>query len=387
MFDQLAEHQRTQKKIRLLLNNGNCVGTVQGIDDDRESDARDYFKDIIKCSLDVIPDYHFSDLDNPHDWIIVDDKPLNQWKESELYEYADKAKFGDVLSATTKEDDNVRKGRDITADKFIVKQCLIYKIKQIWLLIFNENVTVKPYKINVYKKGDFFLSHADSPEDGLIGTTLIDVSNEPGKSFRIDGNKWNSLGSNTCSFYADIQHEVKPIKNDYRVTIAFKIYSNQENNFKLELISNTDQIKNFGILLKHGYSYKDNTMKGVDRIICENLYELGWKFDIVPVVVQETVVKKCDYNLAMYDDFDGNLSIYVSPEEIIEKHSPNKWNKLISEWHNSRKLRDDIPFIVLNNGYRWDYNVETGVFIGNTHDGLQLSTTYLNKALIVYKSM
>lgn len=99
-------------------------------------------------------------------------------------------------------------------------------------------------------------------------------------------------------------------------------------------------------------------------------------------MVKDTTYHYCEW---IYDDLEGNLEIYVAPEEIIEKVSPNEWHKQIQEWTSSRQLTKEIPFIVLNHGYRWNYSVKKEIFVGNQHSGIQLDATYLNKALIVHK--
>lgn len=79
----------------------------------------------------------------------------------------------------------------------------------------HEKVRAVPYKINVYRRGDFLIAHADSPEEKLIGTTLIDLSKRHNSSFRVDNKKWKTRENNTCSFYANLIHEVTPVENDF----------------------------------------------------------------------------------------------------------------------------------------------------------------------------
>lgn len=390
MLSQIIEKRNDlENKINNFKKADFIIGSIFITDNDhrQDYDVREIFDKEIKVNIKDTPSYFFTYIPIKKDKILVASKPYNEWKNYELYEYAKKAEFGDIIRGVTRSDETIRKGRDIT--DFKVDNIIINDIKKQWKDI-GEIVHVIPYKINIYKKDDFFVKHTDSPEKNLIGTTLIDISDQIDQSFVIENKVWNTRKYNTCSFYSDIEHEVKPVRNNYRITISFKIYS--ENNIATdnnvnELLKETEGIDKFGILLKHGYSYVDNTVKGVDSVLCKMLNKLGWKYEFIPVLVREKIVKDtCHQYEKIDDDLEGNIKIYAVPEEIIENYPPDKWQEQILQSKIYKEVNSNIPFIMLDKGYKWNYRVKTGVFIGNNHSGIAFNSTYLNKALVVSKN-
>ncbi len=394
MFSQLtSQHKKLNDDVNHMKKVGIMIGHVrndynQYVDSDSESELS---SDLINLEISDQQDYLVSQIDDTGSKIKLCGKDFYYWTENDIYEYAEKAKFGDILKSKTIQDDQIRKGRDLSATEISVDPSLLCEIEQIWL-DFGHIVKVEPYKLNVYKRGDFFLKHSDSPEENLIGTTLIDLSKDFNQSFNIHDEIWDTILGNTCSFYSDIIHEVKPVVIDYRITISFKIFlrdklylqSKKESVLLKKLKQSTQNFSEFILLLQHGYSYFDQNMKGIDCVISHLLKQLGYQYQIVSVIVYEHLLRD---ELDVYSHPEGDLKIYAINENIILNYPPDQWLSKALEWQQTMNLNNKtMPILILNKGYQWNYVEKTGAYIGNQHTGFSLDATYLNKALIVSKS-
>ena len=132
----------------------------------------------------------------------------------------------------------------------------------------------------IYQEGDFFLPHKDSEkEDGMFATLIISLpSNHTGGELmvRFEGKEEVIEFAPSASdykipyaaFYADCEHEVKPVTSGYRVNLVYnlvqkagnKIYSPQ---FSEQIADLTGLIKSMeasfenkpkAILLDHQYT-------------------------------------------------------------------------------------------------------------------------------------
>lgn len=101
--------------------------------------------------------------------------------------------------------------------------------------IADYDVIASLYKMLVYGEGDFFLSHKDSEkEKGMFGTLIVALpSRHTGGELliRFDGKEENvdfaGESSNFkmpyAAFYADCEHEIKPITSGYRVCLVYNL--------------------------------------------------------------------------------------------------------------------------------------------------------------------
>lgn len=166
--------------------------------------------------------------------------PINELQAKVLIQKAGKAPFG--KGSETIFDDTVRKAREIDADKLSFKgsawerflQSVLEKIKP-QLGIENYEVEARLYKMLIYEKGDFFLSHKDTEkEKGMFGTLIIGLpSTHTGGELiiRFDGEeevvRFAGPASNhqipCTAFYADCEHEVRPLTSGYRVCLVYNL--------------------------------------------------------------------------------------------------------------------------------------------------------------------
>src|SRR5690349_4783857 len=109
-------------------------------------------------------------------------------------------------------------------------------------------VSLKFHKMNIYKKGGFFLPHVDTPTNTglMIGTLLIVLPTRySGGEFIVEHKTLNrsfnaqssispgGFGSLAwCAFYSDCRHQVKPVTDGVRMTLTYDILA-QETETKL----------------------------------------------------------------------------------------------------------------------------------------------------------
>jgi 2OG-Fe(II) oxygenase superfamily len=101
--------------------------------------------------------------------------------------------------------------------------------------IADYTVEAKLYKLLVYEKGDFFLTHKDTEkENNMFGTLIVSLpsTHQGGELFvrfegeekMVDFSKESHTGKIAfASFYADCDHEVKPLTDGYRVVLVYNL--------------------------------------------------------------------------------------------------------------------------------------------------------------------
>lgn len=96
------------------------------------------------------------------------------------------------------------------------------------------NVKTELYKLLLYEKGSFFKRHKDSEKaPGMIGTLSICLPSRheggevhlshAGKDRIIDTSKNNLFDISALAWYADVTHEIKPIRNGHRLVLIYSI--------------------------------------------------------------------------------------------------------------------------------------------------------------------
>ena len=166
--------------------------------------------------------------------------PINVAQIKEMIKVARHAPFG--KGSKTVLDKTVRSAWEIDAGqiKFINKgwgkfvESIVEKIRPA-LGLEGLQVSANFYKLLIYEKGDFFLAHRDSEkEGGMFGTLIIGLpSRHTGGELcvRFDGRQEMIDFSEPASqyqipfaaFYADCEHEIKPVKSGYRVCLVYNL--------------------------------------------------------------------------------------------------------------------------------------------------------------------
>lgn len=166
--------------------------------------------------------------------------PLNPIQAKEIIKLAKKAPFG--KGSLTITDTSVRSAWEVDAnqlsfqneewEKFLGK--ILKKVKK-GLGIGKQKVQANLYKMLLYEKGDFFLPHQDSEkEKGMFATLVVGLpsAHAGGELYvRFDGRE-NSIDFSSAAssyeipfaaFYADCEHEIKPVTSGYRICLVYNL--------------------------------------------------------------------------------------------------------------------------------------------------------------------
>ena len=235
--------------------------------------------------------------------------------------------------------------------KFIEK--LLIKVGE-GLGLENSNISSSLYKLLLYEKDSFFKKHKDSEkEDGMFGTLTICLPSTfeggelnvyfDGKQTTIDFSKTSKYKISFAAFYADCDHEIKPISSGFKLSLVYNLIIDKSfDNIKLaknsyyvnqisELLkSNIDEFnsKPKVYLLDHQYTpanFGESTLKLRDKQIvqtlCEAAKNAGYYAKLCLLTHYKTGALESD------DDYYRNYSINGSETsdgtmgEVYEEYS------------------------------------------------------------------
>ncbi|EFE43731.1 hypothetical protein TRV_01479 [Trichophyton verrucosum HKI 0517] len=188
------------------------------------------------------------------------------------------------------------------------------------------SIRADPYKLLIYEKDAFFLSHQDSPKaDGMFATLVVClptkheggeiVLNHRGKSMQFKTSTTSMAGFSYAAWYSDVFHEIKPITSGHRLVLTYNLILEGTDNVPSAPSSESSALRNvlkfwepraedegpYLLLYKLSHMYTDSSlsfqsMKGTDRprmaelqTACE---ELG--FNLYLGNVEREVRGSCD---------------------------------------------------------------------------------------------
>lgn len=202
--------------------------------------------------------------------------PVNEVQAKSLINKAHRAPFG--KGTKTILDDKVRRGWEIDAsdltftakgwDGFLDK--VLDQVKPD-LGIEDYTISVSLYKMLIYEEDDFFLPHKDTEkEKGMFGTLLIALPSKhsggelmvrfDGKEKRVDfSGAASHFKMPYAAFYADCEHEVKPVTSGYRICLVYNLIQ-QETKKKVTIEPLGTHVNKFvGILHQDKYDPEQPT--------------------------------------------------------------------------------------------------------------------------------
>lgn len=267
--------------------------------------------------------------------------PVNERQAKALIQVAHKAPFG--KGSQTIVNETVRSAWEIDSEKLqfqgngwsdLVNRILA-NIKPD-LGIEDFEIEAHLYKMLIYEKGDFFLTHRDSEkEKGMFGTLIIGLpSRHSGGELliRFDGEEKsvhfddsvNDYKIPYVAFYADCEHEVIPLVDGYRVCLVYNLVQKSiDRKIQFEAVSGhalrLSDIMRKGILSKqffpgivllgHQYTPENfslNHLKLNDRPRAEALMRAA---DAAGYYVKMCLVTSYQSGIPKYDNYDWDEEI------------------------------------------------------------------------------
>jgi len=294
--------------------------------------------------------------------------PINDAQAKELIQQAHKAPYG--KGHETVLDDTVRSTWEIDADKLSFKgnqwEDVINKIiKKIKPELGLEDYTISAhlYKMLIYEKGDFFLMHKDSEkEKGMFGTLVISLpSTYTGGELVVRFEDEEAVADYTASsnnydigyaaFYADCDHEVKPVTSGYRIRLTYNLVQ-QKSAGKLQPFSLDTYVKKLVpvlrkqqeevaepliVLLGHQYTpenFSQDSLKLDDRPKAELLLRAAQKANCYAKMCLVTSYVAGSPSADSWDYYDDDVDVNEDAEmdEVYEE------SLYIENW-----LESDVP--------------------------------------------
>ncbi|MDE0405096.1 MAG: 2OG-Fe(II) oxygenase [Nitrospira sp.] len=183
-------------------------------------------------------------------------------------------------------------------------ESLLHEVQQ-RLGLEERKLSAHLYKLLVYEKGSFFLPHRDGEKlDGMVATLIVALPSvhEGGELvIRHEGRAHeiifpgaaSGLELSYAAFYADCQHEVKPLSGGYRLCLAYNVTLTKSSGRPglnapsygtvgakvaqlLGAWREKGETEKLAVTLEHRYTRDGltlNKLKGVDRARAEVLFE------------------------------------------------------------------------------------------------------------------
>jgi len=162
------------------------------------------------------------------------------------------------------------------------------------------------YKLNIYLPGGFFKPHVDTPRSGqMFGSLVICLPTHfsGGELVVRHNNKeikynWSSLsdpfsGLQWAAFFSDIEHEVLPVTEGYRVTLTYNLYYGTNLNRSLVDIQNNPFYKTLQAALSHPIFMRDGGILGYE--CCYSyVFDIQWADLLAFIEGKDQILSKLD---------------------------------------------------------------------------------------------
>jgi len=291
--------------------------------------------------------------------------PLNNTQAQQLIKQCHQAPYGKGIETVV--DTKVRNAWELDPKQFELTnphweafiQELVKTVQQ-ELGLENHQLSAHLYKLLVYEKGSFFLPHRDGEKlDNMVATMVIAlpsvyeggelIVSHAGEKHEIvfEGAK-SGYYLSYAAFYADCQHEIKPLKSGHRLCLTYNLTLatstsrgkkaialpssyDAANEIKalLDVWSNNENNEKIAIVLDHQYTEKSlslDVLKGIDRAKADILFAATQEHYIAHLALltfwQSGTAEGGSYSYYDYND-EGD---YEMDEIIDETLSVNHWS-------------------------------------------------------------
>ena len=170
--------------------------------------------------------------------------PPNETNIKELIKYMKHAPYGNLATRETVIDHDVRKTLELDAKDFSINgpawanfmKKQLQQLKDKFVLPETTTVHANLYKLLLYEPGGFFMKHKDTEkESGMFATMAVvlpclfkggDVvvtHNDKEEIFKASENSGSVDKVTVITWFSDIDHEVKPVTEGYRLCLIYNI--------------------------------------------------------------------------------------------------------------------------------------------------------------------
>ena len=297
--------------------------------------------------------------------------PIREAQVKSILEHASRAPYG--RGPDTILDESVRKVWQIAADKVRISgkswdgcfRSLLENVAE-GLGCDLEQFSAELYKFLVYDSGGFFLPHRDTEKsDGMFGTLIVVlpsahrggelVIRHAGQNVKVDMSGGEVSEISFAAFYADCEHEVRPILAGYRVCLVYNLIQRQSVKNHVPLVCPPDyqaEVSEAGVLLREAFSSAEAPTK-IAWLLEHQYSPDGLSFSglksvdapVVSVLAKAAEQAGCMTHLGIvhieeygaanpdYDGFWDGQSEEDADFEIIEI---DDWHHYIDGWRNQQ---------------------------------------------------
>jgi hypothetical protein len=280
------------------------------------------------------------------------------------------------------------------------------------------------YNLLVYEPGSFFLPHRDGEKlDRMVATLVIVlpssfqggelVVRHEGEERTIDFSKDSAFQTHFAAFYADCEHEVRPLREGYRLCLVYNLTlakskkgiaapRTAEHIEEIARVlrgwSEDDDQHKLVVPLEHQYTQDGltwNTLKGVDRVKATVLHEAAKCADCQAHLalltfweasaVEETGGWGRRSRRGFHHDSDANDSDYEIIEAIESSLTLNHWSDADGTRPTFGEMKVDEEEVVPPNSLtKVKPEQDVSGYTGN--EGLTMERWYRHSAIVLWPS-
>jgi len=373
--------------------------------------------------------------------------PISKMTAEKIITYARQAPFG--KGEGTFVDTRVRNVWELLPDQFELRNpewdAVVHKIVdhvRHSMRLKDSDVSAHLYRLLVYEKGGFFLPHRDGEKmDRMVATLVITlpckhsggelIVRHEGKEVILDTERAaTKRGINFTAFYADCEHEVKPVSSGHRVSLVYNLVANpiahtSKRNSLISSIESTDsacqsetlaleglasvfahwpkEITKAVIVLDHRYTSRGvsaELLKGTDREKAKQIFDAARQANCACYLTLLTRAEKgdADYYETIGEKFysrdtewdeegrSGKRNVKPMPMNELYEHSTT-----VDGWIDSSGTRASLgvakvePREIISTA-DWDSltpsREEVSGYLGN--EGLTIDRWYHRAAMVVW---
>lgn len=253
-----------------------------------------------------------------------------------------------------------------------------------------DDISAHLYKLLIYEEGHFFVKHRDSEkEKGMFGTLVVGLpSQHVGGSLEVHKGSEkvtfdfseNPYQINFAAFYADLEHEVKPLISGLRVCLVYNLVSESSNtplsydsilgqaDSLAKIIKSNKIVEPIVITLEHQYTpanFSANNLKGNDNNAFHALQLAAEKSDFYASLCLYTSYMECEDESDDYysrNSSDGKPEVYdeySAIEHWADSEMPTLAKFPVSEGNvlMQNTLEEDEPIEKEETGYQGNYGM------------------------------
>lgn len=320
--------------------------------------------------------------------------PMDEVGVQRLFSIAQQAPYG--KGHETLVDTDVRNTKEIDADRITFRNpawqktldSILSKVRKD-LGLEEKDIEAHLYKLLIYEPGSFFLKHRDTEKQkGMFGSLMVHL---PGhytggelivefdqESVVADFAEGNPYMINYCGFYADCEHEVKPVIDGFRVCLAYNLTQAEEltdhaipmsgitgkAGMLISKVFKENQSVPVMVLLGHQYTpenFEPSKLKLNDRaradVLLKAASQIGYYASLCLITSYKIGIPEYDGYYEDSDVIDEVHDEYLNIEKIVSKDCPGLKSFEFEEKDliASFMIEDDEPLIRENTGYMGNY--------------------------------